>query len=186
MRGRPIIPLLAFVAGLPSPSTPANVQAPTRSLLGKWQRTAASFTDWRAGSSQGYIRWLYDFKADGSYTFTSKSWPMNGDRMYYRRELGSYRLEGEHLTLDPKQGVSESWTKQRARNNDPDKLISTQASPREATRYRLTWHYWAGIQEWNLVLMADQPTARDGAFSSNTTFPNAWYYKPVGQGATVE
>ena len=167
-------------------TTAPNPTGQTRSILGKWQRTAASFTDWRAGSTQGFIRWLYDFKADGSYTFISKSWPMNGDRMYYRRESGAYRLDGESLTLTPKRSASECWTKQPAHNNDPDKLVSTQSSPMEVTRYRLAWHFWTGIKEWNLVLMADQQTVRDGPFSANTTFSNAWFYKSVGPDATAE
>jgi hypothetical protein len=32
---------------------------------------------------------------------------------------------------------------------------------------------------WNLVLQANQATLRDGPFSNNTLFSNAWYYVPM-------
>jgi hypothetical protein len=42
--------------------------------------------------------------------------------------------------------------------------------------YRYTFHYFEGLNEWNLVLQAETETQRDGPFSSNDTFVNAWYY----------
>jgi len=49
----------------------------------------------------------------------------------------------------------------------------------EKVTYKFTKHYFSGIQEWNLVLQADKATEREGPFSSNATFPNAWYYFPT-------
>jgi hypothetical protein len=46
----------------------------------------------------------------------------------------------------------------------------------EIVTYGFTFHYFEGIKEWNLVLQSDRPTKRDGSFSSNNTFPNAWYF----------
>jgi len=172
-------------SGRSNPS-PQNAQDKPTSLLGKWQRTSSSYAHWGPGDSQGYTRWMYDFKEDGSFTFASKTWPMRGMEMYYRRESGTYRLEGEGLALTPRQSVSERWSKKLGHLNDPGQLISRQTNTLESARYRFVYHYSSGIQEWNLVLMADQQTARDGSFSANTTFPNAWFYKSVGPGATVE
>jgi hypothetical protein len=45
--------------------------------------------------------------------------------------------------------------------------------------YRFTKHYFSGIQLWNLVLKADSATDRDGPFSNNKLFENAWYYSPI-------
>lgn len=181
--GAPAAPATASVGSNPSDSNP---QGKPSSLIGKWQRTSSSFTHWGSGDSQGYTRWMYDFEADGSFTFASKTWPMGGDRMYYRRESGSYRLDGEGFTLTPRQSVSESWTKKQGQLNDPGQLISRQTNTLEAARYRFVYHYSSGIREWNLILMTDRETGRDGRFESNTLFPNGWFYKQVGAGATVE
>ena len=55
-------------------------------------------------------------------------------------------------------------------------LVKSQNRGLDAVNYKFTFHYFSGIQEWSLVLQADQPTQRDGRFSNNTTFPNAWYF----------
>jgi starvation-inducible outer membrane lipoprotein len=55
-------------------------------------------------------------------------------------------------------------------------VASSQNRKLETVAYRLTFHYFSGIQEWNLVLQADSPTQRDGQFSNNKLFENAWYF----------
>ena len=55
-------------------------------------------------------------------------------------------------------------------------VASTQNRPLEKVAYKFTFHYFSGIQEWNLVLQADSPTQRDGAFSTLQVFNNAWYF----------
>jgi hypothetical protein len=175
---------------------PPQAQGKPTSLLGKWQRTASGTTPSGPAStqgqsawlsySQGYTRWLYDFQADGSFTLSCKTWPLNGDRIYYRRESGSFKLEGEGFTLTPQKSVSESWSKRPGHLNDPDQLISRQTNPLESATYRFTYHYSSGIREWNLILMTDRETGRDGKFDGGTLFPNGWFYKQVGADATGE
>ena len=179
-------------------STPSsrNAQGKPTSLFGKWQRTASGTTAWGPAStqghvasmsySQGYTRWLYDFKADGSFTLSCKTWPLSGDRMYYRRESGSFRLEGEGFTLTPRQSVSECWSKQPGHLDNPGQLISRQTNPLESASYRFLYHYSSGIREWNLILMTDRETGRDGKFDGGSLFPKGWFYKQVGAGATGE
>jgi hypothetical protein len=55
-------------------------------------------------------------------------------------------------------------------------LVRSQNRDLETAMYKFTFHFFEGIQEWNLVLLADAPTQRDGPFSNNTTFQNAWYF----------
>ena len=185
----------ASTTGRSNPA-PQNAQGKPTSLLGKWQRTASGMTSWGPAStqghaasmsySQGYTRWLYDFKADGSFTLTCKTWPLAGDRMYYRRESGSFKLEGEGFTLTPRQSVSECWTKQSGHLEDPDRLISRDTNPLEPARYTFLFHYSSGIREWNLVLLTDRENGRDGKFDGGTLFPKGWFYKQVGSDATGE
>jgi hypothetical protein len=180
----------------PSNVTPQNAQGKPTSLLGKWQRTASGLTSSGPASSQGqsawlsysqgYTRWLYDFQADGSFTLSCKTWPLNGDRIYYRRESGAFKLEGEGFTLTPQKSVSETWSKQPGHLDAPDRLISRQTNPLEPATYRFVFHYSSGIKEWNLILMTDRETGRDGKFDGGTLFPHGWFYKQVGADATGE
>jgi hypothetical protein len=55
----------------------------------------------------------------------------------------------------------------------------------EKVTYQFTKHYFSGIQEWNFVLQADKVTQRDGPHSTNTTFSNAWYFRPISSTNTV-
>jgi hypothetical protein len=175
---------------------PQNAPGKPASLLGKWQRTSSVLTPWGPAStqghsawlsySQGYTRWLYDFQPDGSFTLSCKTWPLNGDRMYYRRESGAFRLEGEGFTLTPQKSVSECWSKQPGHLDDPDQLLSRQTNPLESATYRFVYHYSSGIKEWNLILMTERETGRDGKFDGGTLFPNGWFYKRVGAEETGE
>ena len=174
----------------------ASPQGKPSSLLGKWQRTASGLTAWGPAStqghsasmaySQGYTRWMYDFKADGSFTLSCKTWPLSGDRMYYRRESGAFRMEGESFTLTPRQSVTECWAKKEGHLDEPGQLISRQTNPLESANYRFVFHYSSGIREWNLILMTDRETGRDGKFDGGSLFPNGWFYKQVGAEATGE
>ena len=57
--------------------------------------------------------------------------------------------------------------------------ITTQNRTLEKTVYQFTKHYFSGIQQWNIVLQAGKATERDGPFSKNNTFSNAWYYAEI-------
>ena len=65
-------------------------------------------------------------------------------------------------------------------------MISRQTNPLESARYRFLFHYSSGIREWNLILMTDRETGRDGKFDGGSLFPNGWFYKQVGADATGE
>lgn len=192
-----------FINGLqlqaPALAAAPVVQAATggqpTSLVGKWRRANATYSHWGTNftgteialaGSQGSVKWLYEFTPAGTYTFVCMFWPLSGSEITYTREAGTYRLEPDALTLTPSRSVMETWTKRQDKKTLPDQLKRSQANPLAPTHYRTAWHYWAGQLEWNLVLMADRETLRDGRFSTMAAFPNAWYYKPVGPDATAE
>ncbi len=163
-------------------------------LLGKWRRTTASYSHWGLNfslgelsklGSQGYSEALYEFLPGEGYSYVRKVWPMAGDRIFYFRESGSYRLEGDGLLLMPRQSATEAWSKRSDDKDLPDRRLAVEAHPLAATRYRTAWHYWSGQKEWNLVLLADQETARDGAFAGNGPHPRGWYFKPADPGFEV-
>jgi len=103
---------------------------------------------------------------------------MSFDKLLLVKENGSYQISGNTITISPKKSVIEAWSKRNGADNWGT-LLTTQNRPLETITYRFTKHYFSGIQVWNLVLQADRHTQRDGPFSNNTTFNNAWYYAPI-------
>ena len=181
----------AFLASisLQKPAGPVSQDPPVNadsgaSLLGTWG--AATSVAYRTGTegSAGYIRSQYTFNADGSYSFTSKTFRYSLDKLLLIRESGTYQVSGNGITLSPKKSVIEAWSK-RDGTDKWGRLITTQGRTLERVTYRFTKHYFSGIQVWNLVLQADKPTERDGPFSNNTTFNNAWYYAPISSSNPV-
>lgn len=143
----------------------------------------------------GYNARQYTFNDNNTYSFVSKTFMSSDNKMLLVKENGTYQVSGNDITINPKKSVMEAWGKKKSvdelgRPADVDKwgkLLTTQNRPLEKVTYRFTKHYFSGIQEWNLVLQADKATQRDGPFSGNTTFSNAWYYKlPSSNNPVIE
>ena len=100
------------------------------------------------------------------------------------RETGSFQTSGNTITISPQKSVIEAWSK-RDGTDKWGALLTRQNRALEKVTYRFTKHYFSGIQLWNLVLQADKATERDGPFSSNTLFNNAWYYAPISSNNPV-
>lgn len=147
-------------------------------LLGKWNRSGAvhpTYADAASWGNAGYTSSRYEFKKDGTYIFTERSFRMTYSYIILVKENGTYTINGTKLTIIPKNSVIQRYNK---KNNVDElgSLVTTQNRPLEKVTYNYQFHYFSGIQEWNLVLQADKPTLRDGNFSSNDTFQNAWYF----------
>lgn len=149
------------------------------SIVGTWRRNTSDNSSYRMNNGLvNYIMRQYIFDADGTYKFTSKAFdPLMGN-LIFGKEHGSYKIDGNHLTVIPQKSVLQSWSKKDGTDKF-GKLLNSQDVALETTRYTFTKHYFSGIQEYNLVLQVDAETARDGAMSTNTTFPNAYYYSPL-------
>jgi hypothetical protein len=151
------------------------------SILGTWGKSASAsvrYADPVSASMAGYSKDQYTFNADGTYTFISKTFRMGFDKILLVKESGTFQISGNTLTINPQKSVIQAWSK-RDGVDKWGRLLTTQNRALEKVTYQLTKHYFSGIQVWNLVLQADKATERDGPFSSNTTFPNAWYYAPI-------
>lgn len=168
-------------------SQPAPVSNISESILGTWGKSASAsirYADPVSASMAGYSKDQYTFNADGSYSFVSKTFRMSFDKLLLVRENGSYQISANTITINPKKSVIEAWSK-RDGADKWGRLLTTQNRNLERLTYRFTKHYFSGIQLWNLVLQADRPTERDGPFSTNTLFGNAWYYAPISSNNPV-
>ena len=173
-----------------APAPPAAAAAPAGSgghppLVGReWYKSVASYSNWGYNptpmeiakiGNQGYSRWSYVFQPDGTYAFTGEFWTMNRHLEYwFHEESGAYRVAGDTLTVTPR----------AARRVLRDKAGRQQgeAAPvaLEPATYRYGFHYFEGLQEWNLVLtpVTGQPTRRDGTFASNDLFRTSYLFGP--------
>ena len=162
----------------PATATPASSG---NSILGTWgQNVGASMTygDPVAAGMAGYGKYQYTFNADSTYTFVAKTFRMSYDKIILVIENGTYQISGDALSIKPQKSVIQAWSKLNG-GDGWGRMLSSQPRKLEPVTYKFTRHYFSGIQEWNLVLQADRPTERDGAFSTFTLFPNAWYYKQI-------
>ncbi len=150
-------------------------------IVGTWGKKAGvnpSYADPVANGNAGYSKDQYTFNTNGTYSFASKTFRYSSNKLLLVRENGSYQISGNNLTINPQKSVIEAWSK-RDGTDKWGNLLSTQNRPLEKITYTFTKHYFSGIEVWNLVLQASQVTGRDGPFSNNTTFSNAWYYAPI-------
>ena len=147
-------------------------------ILGTWAKTGSVNPDYHdayATSIAGYTKDQYTFNSNGTYHFVSKTFRLSFDKILLVRENGAYQVSGNNITITPQKSVIEAWSKKDG-GDKWGQLLTTQKRTLEKVTYHFTKHYFSGIQQWNLVLQAGSPTKRDGAFSGNTTFPNAYYY----------
>lgn len=152
--------------------------ATANQLLGIWGQYASESYAGAGGTSNltaGYDWREYYFNADGSYQFLQKNISyLYQNEIVFAYEKGTYTLTGNQLTITPKSGTVESWSK--AGSDKAGKLLKTEKRTLEPVMYTINFHYFSGIQKTNLVLQYSKPTVRDGAFSTNGSFPNAWLY----------
>jgi len=160
------------------------------SILGTWGMgtsgsvRADDYKNPYSVNNYGYSKAQYTFNSDGTYSFVSKTFRMTLDKILLVKESGTFQFNGNNITINPQKSVIEAWSK-RDGTDKWGRLLTRQNRTLERVTYRFTKHYFSGIQLWNLVLQADKATERDGPFSSNTTFSNAWYYAPISSNNPV-
>jgi len=172
-----------------SPEPTIN-NADNPSIIGTWGMGSSGtqkYDDYKNPTSvnnYGYSKAQYTLNSNGTYIFISKTFRMVFDKILLVKENGTYQINGNNITIQPKKSVIEAWSKKDGADKW-GKLLTTQNRPLEKVTYQFTKHYFSGIQQWNLVLQATKPTQRDGPYSGNTTFSNAWYYAPISLNNTA-
>lgn len=169
-------PIKAAPAQSTVPAAPAAGE--NARLIGKWQRASSgvpAYGDPVAWGTAGYTKSRYEFKADGTYVYTERSFRMMMQTIIIVKENGKYAVNGGTITVTPQTSTISSYKKDGG-VDALGALVKTQNRQLETATYRFTFHYFEGIKEWNLVLQTDRTTQRDGPFSNNQTFPNAWYF----------
>lgn len=164
-----------IVAANTAPRASANSERQAVSadkLIGSWA-TSASGTRGQDPSgnvlNSGYYKRQYTFNRDGSYTFKAERWLgyLKANEYLVTNEHGSYTVAGDLLTVIPKTSITTVKNREGA-------VVRTQNNSLETTAYRWAFHYFAGLQETQLVMQTRAETNRDGAFASSDIFPNSY------------
>lgn len=151
------------------------------SLEGTWSystSSAWSINDPAASMSAGYTTHQYIFQPGGTYTFYTKQFLTVGNEIVLVRENGKYIEGGNQLQIIPLKSVIETWSKKDGTDQFGAMKGSVPREPEPVT-YTFTKYYFQGLQEWSLVLQTARPTKREGPFSANDLFSNAYYYRPI-------
>ena len=148
-------------------------------IIGAWGATASDQSSFRVKNGvMNYIMRQYTFNANGTYLFISKAYDPLMDKILLGKEEGTYQVSGNNVSISPRLSVLEAWSKKDGKD-EWGKLLSSQNITIESVTYQFTKHYFSGIKVTSLVLQAGKATQRDGPFSSNSSFANAWFYDPI-------
>lgn len=165
----------------------AEIKYADTGLVGTWVKSSSARATWADPAFvglAGYTKDEYIFHPGGTYYFISKTFRSGYEKIILVKESGTYTVAGNKLSLTPQASVIESWSKKDGVDKW-GKRLSMENRRLENTTYTFTSHYFEGIKQSNLVLQADKPTERDGAFSGNTTYTNAYYYAPASENNTA-
>ncbi len=178
-----IKPDIAATQSQDNPKPTDNTAA--HSLVGKWLKTSTSNSNYAVNNGlHEYHKMQYEFKANGTYSFVYRSFSYMPD-IYFAKENGTYKIEGNTITIIPQASVFETWSKGTITNTDDGKeykidklgkLKSRQNRTLEKVTYQFASQYFSGIDEWQLVLQLDHPTERDGPYNGGALNPTAWLY----------
>ena len=165
-----------------NPQPTDNTEAP--SVVGTWSKTSTSNSAYSQNNGlHQYHKMQYEFNANGTYSFLYRSFSDLPD-IYFGKENGTYKIDGNTITIIPQASVFETWSKGKIKNADGSesdvdklgKLKTRQNRKLEKVTYQFSSQYFSGIDEWQLVLQLDHPTERDGPYNGGTSMANAWLY----------
>jgi hypothetical protein len=176
---------ISLKAPVAEPAQPASNAADNASIVGVWGAAASGLRSYDVSSGvSGYVKKQYTFNPNGTYEFLIKTFTYTSPHLLFTKETGTYQLTGNSLTIIPQKSFIQAWTKGTVTESDGRRsvtdnwgtLVSTQNRKLEKVMYKITKHYFSGIQEWQLILSANATNDRDGPFTTNSNFPNSWLY----------
>jgi hypothetical protein len=148
------------------------------SLVGTWERQTGPLRTYGANGNfgstfnLGSAKTQYQFRADGSYTFTLKGWGGYSHNVHtFITETGHWQLLGAQLTL---RGVHSEGEDRDKRPNGP--VLRRFTGQAGTNSYGVTWFFSPISDTWALVLTTPKETDRDGSYSAIAAFANSYVY----------
>lgn len=174
----PQLPGLTMPAPVNDPLPPAVIQTETPPVAADPAISGTWFTYSLISNQQtsSYIKKQYSFEADGSYTFYKKTFDVNWTYILLTSEKGTYKVADNTLQLNPVTVVTEKWAKKDRADKWGNRISSEKRNP-EKTSYTIAWDDFSGVGKMTLILKTPKPTERDGAYASNSAYPNSYMYE---------
>jgi hypothetical protein len=135
------------------------------SIVGIWAYNLLETSGYANGYPQytaGYFRLEYTFKSNGTYTFFRKNWSAYQKNIMYLYETGTYTVNGNQITINPKSGKNEEWSKKDNRNSLWGNLVKSETRKSDKETYTFAIKYFSGSKDYSLELYSDkQDTERE-------------------------
>lgn len=139
------------------------------SLVGLWVYYRSETSGFMNGTpmySGGYFRNEYAFNADGTYLYRSKNWSATIKDILFVYETGTWKVNGNSLTITPSRGKGEWWSKAPSgRTSEWGKLVKSSTWRLEAVTYSFELK---NFSETTLLLRSPNETQREGSQENNT------------------
>ncbi|MFT3979285.1 MAG: lipocalin family protein [Ferruginibacter sp.] len=165
----------------PNPSTTNTTTADVNSvsIVGLWIDYMLETTGYNINGmpqyTAGYLRKEYSFNADGTYVFRNKQWLTKTKDILFMYESGTYKVNGNQLTITPQTGKSGFWGK-LARTTEWGKMVKMNDYKLEKTTYSFEIKYFSASDSYSLNLNAGAPTQRDGGQFNSANDPYEFHY----------
>jgi len=156
-----------------STTVKTNDANPT-SLVGLWvyyRSETSGFMNGMPMYSGGYFRNEYAFSADGTYVYRSKNWSTTIKDILFVYETGTWKVNGNFVTITPSKGKGEWWSKAPSgRTSEWGKLVKSSTWKLEPVTYTFEVKNFSEI---TLLLRSPNETQREGSQENNTASYNA-------------
>ena len=167
--------LLSFLSSLELTKTSSNTNSNettgttnssvSSSIAGLWTYNLLETSGYANGYPQytaGYFRREYKLNEDGTYLFLYKNWSVYSKPILFGYEAGTWSVKGNLLTITPKEGKNEEWSKAASgRTVGWGSRIKSNNSKLETVTYRFEIKYYSGSENYALILSFDKPTERE-------------------------
>lgn len=155
----------------------ANTASQT-SVAGLWCDNHLETSGYYNGYAQytaGYFRREYLFKEDGIYIFRLKNWSVLMKEILFSYESGTYVVKGNQLTIIPKQGRGEWWSKVNNNTTLWGSRLKAADYKLERMEYTFEIKYFSGSKNYSLIVNPNKTTERDGTYTGPTSFSYTKY-----------
>lgn len=127
-------------------------------------------TETNGNLTGGYMRREYVFYADGSYLFRAKDWMVFVKDIFFAYETGTYTVKGNQITIIPKKGKGEWWSKTTdGRTEGWGKLVKVANYKLETVTYSFELlNVPDVVNQRKLILTSTKPTLREGSRGNET------------------
>jgi hypothetical protein len=172
--------LISFVNSLEMTKVSQNANTTTKlpttksgnsSIVGLWVYYTIETSGYANGFAQpsgGYFRKEYTFYEDGTYLFRMKNWAVYVKEIQFVYESGTWKLNGNKLTITPKQGKGGWWSKSaNNRTNEWGHLVKTGNWKMEPVTYTVDLNFYIGGSEKKITLQSGSVTEREGKQENN-------------------